>query len=311
MASYSYCSALPAPENWAGIDFAQPCLANSIAAMVTGIRREVETLLPPAGVTLRTQGLESFDGAKISCFILEPEGVTKTVPGMLYCHGGGFFLPIQPMMVQLAAQYAKALGIRVFVPEYRIWPDYRNPYPFRDCLSTWHWMTQTAAAQKLNAKKILLYGESVGGTLAAGLALFLQNQPTQNAIGQVLIYPALDNRCSRYPSMRTYSEAAWPLRMHVSMWQQYLQAEWPKQEPFIIPMKAENLAGLPQTYIKAAQIDILHDEAVAYAKRLRETGVPVQYQEIKGGYHGFDAHPDNAFVQAVLVQRIHAMQQML
>lgn len=235
----------------------------------------------------------------------------EAVPGMLYCHGGGFFLPTQPMMVKLAAQYARELGIRVFLPEYRILPDYPNPVPFQDCLSVWNWIQSNGTELNTDVEKLLLYGESAGGTLAAGLALWQRENLGHKAVGQMLIYPALDNRFSRYSSMRQYSEAAWPLKNNLIMWKQYLKNGAGEREDYIIPMKAQDVSNLPPAYVEVQQFDILHDEAAAYAQRLQNAGVPTRLSEIEGSYHGFDADTENPFVQSVVRQRIRAMVEML
>lgn len=79
---------------------------------------------------------------------------------MLYCHGGGFFLPLQVPALRLAAKYAAALHMRIFLPEYRLLPEHPAPAAFDDCLAVWRQMMVRAEALGLDATKILLYGES-------------------------------------------------------------------------------------------------------------------------------------------------------
>ena len=118
----------------------------------------------------------------------------------------------------------------------------------------------------------LLYGESAGGTLAAGLALWTRDHETKPANGQCLIYPVLDNRCSRYASMRLYSEAAWPLKNNLTMWRAYLKNGKDSLDNYIVPMTAPDVSSLSPAYVEPQQIDTLRDEAIAYAKRLVEAG---------------------------------------
>lgn len=304
MARYPYSPALKPPGNWTSIDFADPRLAPAIRLMIQGIQTDLSSFTPPDGLTLNRKQVTVWDGETISCYILEPEGGCPKLPTMLYCHGGGFFLPIQTMMMHLAAQYALELGIRVYLPEYRIVPEHPNPYPFRDCLS----IMEIIQKQDVH---YLLYGESAGGTLAAGLALWARDHNTKPANGQCLIYPVLDNRCSRYASMRLYSEAAWPLKNNLTMWREYLKNGKMGLDDYLVPMTAPNLAGLPQAYIEPQQIDTLRDEAIAYAKRLEQADIPVTLQVIEGSYHGFDADITNPFVQEIVHRRIEKMREML
>lgn len=304
MARYPYSPALKPPGNWTSVDFANPRLAPAVRMMVNGIRAEVSSYSPPDGVTLCRASLPAWDGESIPCFVFEPEGGSEKLPAMLYCHGGGFFLPIQPMMMQLAAQYAKELGIRVYLPEYRILPEHPNPYPFRDCLSI------LEEIQKADTPYIL-YGESAGGTLAAGLSLWARDHGSKAANGQCLIYPVMDNRCSRYPSMRLFTEAAWPLKNNLAMWRDYLRNGKDGLDDYLIPMTAPDVSNLPAAYIEPQGIDTLRDEAIAYAKRLEEAGNQVTVNIIEGSYHGFDVDTENPFVQNVVNQRIAAMRAMM
>lgn len=304
MARYPYSPALKPPGKWTSIDFADPRLAPAIRLMVRSIYTDTSSFVPPAGISLRRDMVTAWDGEIIDCYILEPEGGSERLPTMLYCHGGGFFLPIQPMMLHLAAQYAKELGIRVYLPEYRILPEHPNPYPFRDCLSILEEIQKTGTPY-------ILYGESAGGTLAAGLALWSRDHGTRAANGQCLVYPVMDNRCSRYTSMRLFTEAAWPLKNNLAMWREYLKNGKDGLEDYLVPMTTPDVSNLPRAYVEPQGIDTLRDEAIAYAKRLEEAGNQVTVNIIEGSYHGFDTDTENPFVQNVVKQRIAAMREML
>ncbi len=304
MARYPYSPALKPPGNWTSVDFADPRLAPAIRLMVRSIQSDVSSSLSPDGLVLRREQAKVWDGEIIDCYIFEPKGGYPKLPTMLYCHGGGFFLPIQPMMMHLAAQYALELGIRVYLPEYRILPEHPNPYPFRDCLSI------LEEIQKQDVP-YLLYGESAGGTLAAGLTLWARDHGTKPANGQCLIYPVLDNRCSRYASMRLYAEAAWPLKNNLTMWREYLKNGKDGLDDYLVPMAAPDVSALPSAYIEPQQIDTLRDEAIAYANRLQTAGNNVRLHTVEGSYHGFDADWENPFVQEVVRGRILQMREML
>lgn len=304
MARYPYSPALKPPGNWTSVDFADPRLAPAICLMVRNIRTDTSSYIPPDGLTIRREQAKVWDGETINCCILEPEGGCPKLPTVLYCHGGGFFLPIQPIMLHLAAQYAKELGARVYLPEYRILPEHPNPYPFRDCLSILEMIQEQDVPY-------LLYGESAGGTLAAGLALWARDHGIRAANGQCLVYPVMDNRCSRYASMRLYSDAAWPLKNNLTMWREYLKNGKDGLDDYLVPMTAPDVSNLPKAYIEPQQIDTLRDEAIAYANRLQNAGNKVSLHIVEGSYHGFDADWENSFVQGVVRGRIAQMREML
>jgi len=130
-------------------------------------------------------------------------------------------------------------------------------------------------------------------------------------VGQLLVYPVLDNRPEKYPSMTTYAEAAWTNRSNASMWEAYLKNAEEKWIPYLVPMLSENLRELPDTYIEPQQIDVLCDEALAYGKRLEDAEVAVHLNLISGSYHGFDGDLTSGLVQRVLRHRIEVMSRML
>lgn len=282
------------PGRLPAIDFGNPKLTPVIRALAGNLRAGARAWTPPAGVTLDRTKIGSTE-----CFVLAPVG-EEALPEMLYCHGGGFLLPVQTGSLALAALYAQRLRIRVFLPEYRLLPQDPYPAPFQDCLEVWQAMPGRS----------LLYGESAGGTLAAGLAQCLTDRGEGELAGQVLIYPALDDHFERYPSAAAYPNAAWSASSNRFMWKEYLRKD-PGEGTYAVPMRRKNLTGLPPAYVEPQELDILRDEAVAYGQRLGQAGVPVEVNLIPGSYHGFDVETGAPPAPAVLERRLNAMRTML
>ncbi len=309
MADWQYRPELKKPGPLNSIDFGNPALAPMIKLVVRNLRSALDSYSPPVGLSLKRLAVPSWDGENVDCFLLEPE-TDAPLPGLLYCHGGGFFLPLQTSALQLAAVYAKELPARVFLPDYRILPEHPNPYPFRDCLAVWRFMRERPSELRLDGRA-LLYGESAGGALAAGLTQLLRDRGETPPLGQVLIYPVLDDRSERYPSVERYSGSVWTKRSNDYMWSAYLQNGAQGLEPYIVPLRNEALSGLPPAYIEPQGIDILRDEGVCYAQQLQKAGVAVELNVIEGSYHGFDSDVENPFVQQILARRVLAMTGML
>jgi acetyl esterase len=67
----------------------------------------------------------------------------------------------------------------------------------------------------------------------------------------------------------------------------YIPDHEDRKNPLASPMLRESLEGLPPALIISAEFDPLVDENEAYAKRLREAGVPCDYVCFAGMIHPF------------------------
>jgi acetyl esterase len=105
---------------------------------------------------------------------------------------------------------------------------------------------------------------------------------------QWLAYPVVDWASLDTPSYRLFAlgygldraEVAW-FRDH------YLPCAEDALDPRASPLRADDLSGLPPALIQTAEFDVLRDEGQAYARRLSEAGVAVQYICYRGQLHAF------------------------
>jgi acetyl esterase/lipase len=58
------------------------------------------------------------------------------------------------------------------------------------------------------------------------------------------------------------------------------------ENPDLCPILGDNLEGLPPALIMTAGVDILRDEGVMYAKRLKEFNVPTKCNHYEAAFHG-------------------------
>jgi acetyl esterase len=104
---------------------------------------------------------------------------------------------------------------------------------------------------------------------------------------QLLIYPIADHSFAT----ASYSENAegFGLSREVMAWywDQYLDRPEDGRSPLASPLRAESFAGLPPALVITAGYDVLRDEGLAYAERLRNAGVPVELAHYPGMIHGF------------------------
>jgi acetyl esterase len=70
-------------------------------------------------------------------------------------------------------------------------------------------------------------------------------------------------------------------------WDHYLADASQANDPYVSPLRAPDLSGLPPALVQTAEYDPLRDEGEAYAARLREAGTPATLSRWDGLNHGF------------------------
>ncbi len=304
--SSCYSPELKAPQKMPEIDPGKPAMAGMLKILCRTCQKQTEAFVPAAGVRLRRETVCSRDGAEIFCFLVEPEQPEKSLPGLLMIHGGAFYLPVQTSALDLACEYAKGLNARVIVPEYRLVPGCPAPKALEDCEAVWTAMRDRRSEWKLDPEKLLVAGDSAGAALAAGLCIRLRDQGSSLPAGQMLIYPVLDDRQERYPSYERFPDARWSAASTKTMWSAYLKGADESLLSALVPARCPRLEGLPPAYVEPQEIDVLRDEAVAWAEALKAADVPVILNIVAGSYHGFDSDLTSPLVRRVIGERIRA-----
>ena len=155
--------------------------------------------------------------------------------------------------------------------------------------------------------RIVLSGDSAGGCLASLLAqqiaaptaaswqdLGISGQKTYNLLqqlpqplAQMPLYPVTDIETD-YPSWALYGEGLLLDHADIAVFDvAYLQhSSLNREHPLISPMTSDN-SQVCATYIVAAELDVLRDQAFAYAKQLQSHGVTVKIHTVLGAPHGF------------------------
>ena len=132
-------------------------------------------------------------------------------------------------------------------------------------------------------------GDSSGGNLATVVALLAARRGGPRISAQVLFCPTVDAGFDTN-SYRDFATGYWLTAADVRwFWDQYAPEPRARLEPTASPLRAsvDDLRGLPPTLIVTAELDVLRDEAEAYARRLGRASVPVVATRYAGTVHGF------------------------
>ena len=233
---------------------------------------------------------------RVKVRIYQPEERPDALPALLWIHGGGYVIGDVDMDDLWAKRMALALYGVIASVEYRLAPEHPYPAPLEDCYAALKWLVANADRFGIDVDRIAIGGASAGGGLAAGLGLLVRDRAEVNICYQLLIYPMLDDANVEQAGPNVPDTSFWSRANNLIGWRSYLQGE-PGGEG--IPMyaaaaRAEDLSGLPPTFIGVGTPDLFRDENIAYAQRLMNDGVPTELHVYADGFHGFDVFAPDA-----------------
>lgn len=229
-------------------------------------------------------------GPDVKVRIYQPEKRPETLPALLWIHGGGYVLGDIDQDDALARNLALSLNCVVASVEYRLAPEHPFPAPLEDCYTALKWLAGNSDILEINPKRIAIGGASAGGGLAAGLGLLVRDRAEIDLCFQLLIYPMLDDSNVGQAGPEHPDTPVWSRANNLAGWSLYLQKA-PGSEgisPYAAAIRAEDVSGLPPTFIGVGSPDLFRDENIAYARRLMDAGVPTELHICADGYHGFD-----------------------
>ena len=238
---------------------------------------------------------------EIQLTVLRPATGDGPWPVLYNTHGGGMVMGDRFMELPLYLQYVSEGLAAVVAVEYRRAPENPDPAPVEDCYAGLVWTAKNAGELSLDPDRIMIIGASAGGGLAAGVALLARDRQFPALTHQILVCPMLDDRGETVSSQMLDYGYGWDRDANVFGWTSLLgeRRGGPDVSIYAAPARAQDLRGLPITYIHVAGVEVFRDEATIYAKRLSEAGVSVDFHLWAGGFHGFDvAAPHAAVSQA-------------
>jgi acetyl esterase len=245
--------------------------------------------LAAGGPAPDTTGMEIED-----CMVPADPGV----PVRIYCphqahgaivwlHGGGYVMGDLDTEHPWAVRVTDGSGAVVISVGYRRAPEHRFPAALDDAYAVLAWTAGHAAELGIDPGRIAIGGHAAGAGLAAAVALRARDQQGPPIRFQLLSQPELDDRQQTW-SARNFTHTPFMTRAKVTAsWRHYLGSM--PASPYAAPARADDLSGLPPAYITTAEFDPNRDEAIGYAQRLLQAGVPVELHQWPGTFHGSQA----------------------
>jgi acetyl esterase len=226
---------------------------------------------------------------EVSVRIVKPAGATGPLPAVLYIHGAGWVFGDAHTHDRLVRELVVGANAAVVFPEYSLSPEAKYPTAIEEIFAVARWVATQGAAKGLDASRLAVAGDSVGGNMAAALTLLAKERGEVTFVAQVLFYP-VTNAAFDTPSYDQFATGYFLRRDGMQwFWDQYTTDDRERAEITASPLRAslEQLAGLPPALVITGEADVLRDEGEAYAAKLRAAGVAVTTVRYAGITHDF------------------------
>jgi acetyl esterase/lipase len=244
-------------------------------------------------------------GPELPAIILRPAGRTEALPCLYYTANGGKIIQNPATALgDVEKQWVADLGLVLVSISPRVGPEDPHPAQVEDAYAGLVWVSEHADEVGIDPSKIMVYGKSGGGGVAAATALMARDRGGPALTHQILIYPMIDDREITVSS--GFENATWPGASNRVGWGAILgdAVGGPDVSPYAAPARATDLEGLPATYLEVGGSEVFRDEVIDYATRLGHVGVPTELHVWVGGFHGFELWaPDSEIGRATLNAR--------
>lgn len=242
----------------------------------------------------------------IDLYIYRTPNAKPGRPILVYLHGGGFTAGDIHLFGCQMKYIAEQSGAVVLFPEYRLAPECPFPGPIEDAWGTVQWAYAHAAELGADPSRLMVAGDSAGGSLTNACVLLDQNGIIRKIMD---IYPSWDSSDYRTQTAYTWSYDAYEVveedrelaysridrikgsidHPAHSLGNLYLQGKTTPEDPLVSAIFAsdEQLRRFPETVIVSAEYDYLRLGSDYAVRRLTQLGVPCRSIRYCGTDHGF------------------------
>ncbi|MEG1629221.1 alpha/beta hydrolase [Pseudomonas sp.] len=243
---------------------------------------------PPTALNVTELKVAARDGYFLDARLYGHADLAPGATTLLYYHGGGYVVGSLNSHDSICRRLAASGRYAVFAPAYRLAPEAPFPTAVNDALDAANWLAEQAANLGLDAKRLVVAGDSAGATLATVLAIAATGATPAlsfKPLAQLLFYPVTDISRQR-PSHARYAEGYLLETPTLEWFYNHYCAPDQRSDWRISPLTA-NVGALAPAYISVAEYDPLHDEGIAYAQAMEQAGGEVTLIVQPGLTHDF------------------------
>ncbi|TGN72947.1 alpha/beta hydrolase [Bradyrhizobium yuanmingense] len=200
---------------------------------------------------------------------------------IVHFHGGGFFFGSSRSHRVVAANLARVSGVAVLAADYRLAPEHPAPAAHDDALAVYKW----ALEQGFAPSAICLSGDSAGGNLTISTAMRARDEGLPIPGALAVMSPALDFS-GQSESFLSATDAPLLTPQLLELFKRAYFGGSVPTSPYLAPLNGD-LSKLPATLIHVGSWELLRDDSVQLAERLRQAGVFAELKVWDGMCHSW------------------------
>ncbi|SAL83848.1 alpha/beta hydrolase domain-containing protein [Caballeronia terrestris] len=224
---------------------------------------------------------ESTDLGGVPTTLVIPEKLT-TDAIVFYIHGGAYIVGEPAGYHGIGGNYAKMMGAKVYMPNYRLAPEYPFPTPIEDTLSAY----EALIDQGIPSKRIVFAGESAGGAMVVSIMVAARNAGLPLPAGGTAISPWAN--LEHTGISMTNREGLDPLNTKASLdmlARSFLGNALPNH-PLASPVFAD-VTGLPPIQVQIGENELMLSDAMRLATHLADSRVRVDLEVWPEMFHAW------------------------
>ena len=193
-------------------------------------------------------------------------------PVILYIHGGGMVLCSPRSHRDIISHIAVAAGACVYAPDYRLAP--QNPFPagLEDMFTAYRALLD----QGIQPNRIVIAGDSAGGTLTLALLLKLREAGLPNPAAAVTMCPGADLTFPGESWTRNITTDCLSLPI-VRQWVSYYARPDQLKDPLVSPIHGK-FTGFPPMMVQTGTSECFYDNITLLVEKLKAAQVDVTFE---------------------------------
>ena len=209
-------------------------------------------------------------------------------PVLVYLHGGGWTFFSINTHDRLMREYAARAGVVVAGVDYALAPEAKYPVALEQVVAVVRYLAERGHEVGVDPARIAIGGDSAGANLALAASLRLRDESRRQVIrGIVLNYGVFDRTSSQEACESLGGPGAMLTAEEMdTYWANYLRDESQIDDPLVCPLRAD-LHGLPPVLLVVPDRDLLSEQSIKLAEKLRDAQVQVKLELYRGAIHSF------------------------